>query len=378
LQQPSGAKQTFEILNGLRGVAAIAVASMHLSFYMSFIHPANVAPAVDFFFVLSGFVIAYAYEKQLLGGMTVGRFALARVIRFYPLYFIGLVMGALAMWTYQRPPDQSGFFNHLAFNLFMLPSPFVFDPPNHDLFPLDFTFWSLFFELVANLVYAALLSRLSNRLLGVIIALGFCGLVASGLVAGSLDNGTIRSTFFGGLARVTFSFFAGVGLYRLWLVRPTKVILHPALLFVLLILPMLLKPSAPFGWLYELAVLTLYMPMIVWLGSGSRPTGAWLPTSVALGALSYPLYVIHAPVWTAIRAFNGWQGNTFLHDRAPWSGVFLIVALCVVSWWLDKAVDHPIRRRLSKRLPHRFTRAADPNVENGRRTAAGLPNASDA
>lgn len=371
MQQPSDTKQTFEVLNGLRGVAAIAVASMHLSFYMSFIHPANVAPAVDFFFVLSGFVIAYAYEKRILGGMTVGQFVLARLIRFYPLYLIGLMTGALAMWTYQRPPDQIGFFNHLAFNLLMLPSPFVFDSSNQDLFPLIFTFWSLFFELVANLVYVALLRRLSNNLLAIIIVLGFCGLVASGLVAGSLDNGTIRPTFFGGLARVTFSFFAGVGLYRLWLVRPIKLMLHPAFLFVLLILPMLLKLGAPFGWLYELAVLTLYMPVIVWLGSGSKPAGAWLPTLVALGALSYPLYVIHAPVWTAIRAFNGWQGNTFLHDHAPLSGILLIISLCVVAWWLDKAVDYPIRRQLSKALLHRPTNAADPHVDDAHRTTIG-------
>jgi len=98
--------------------------------------------------------------------------------------------------------------------------PTVFDPSSTALFPLDFTFWSLFFELVANLVYAALAPRLSNRLLGIIVAIGFLGLVASGLVAGSLSNGTLRATFLGGLARVTFGFFAGVRLFRLWLAGP--------------------------------------------------------------------------------------------------------------------------------------------------------------
>jgi peptidoglycan/LPS O-acetylase OafA/YrhL len=362
LASSAESKQPFDVLNGLRGIAAIAVVAMHLSFYLDTLHPANVAPAVDFFFVLSGFVIAYAYERKITGGGRFGWFFTARLIRLYPLYLIGLVMGAAAMWTYQRPPDHVGFYGHLALNLLMLPSSTEFDPTNHDLFPLNFPYWSLFFELVANLVYAALAPRLGNRLLVGIILLGFVGLIASGLVVGSLDNGTLRATFVGGLARVVFSFFAGVGLYRLWLVRPTRLSLHPALLFALLILPLLFKPAAPIGWLYELAVIVLYMPWIVWLGAGSRPTGNWLWVSVALGALSYPVYVIHAPVWTAIRAFNGWQGNTVLHDRAPWSGLVLVAILCAVAWMLDKYVDYPVRLRLSKALLHRRTYAADPGV----------------
>jgi peptidoglycan/LPS O-acetylase OafA/YrhL len=355
-------RDTFDVLNGLRGVAAIAVATMHLSYYLTFLHPANVAPAVDFFFVLSGFVIAYAYGEQLTGEMGVRRFALARIIRLYPVYFIGLAAGALAVWVYQRPADPSGFVSHLALNLFMLPSPFVFDPSSHELFPLDFTFWSLFFEVVANMVYAVLAPRLSNRLLGVIVALGLCGLIASGFVTGSLDNGTLRATFLGGLARVTFGFFAGVGVFRLWLARPARWSLHPAALFVLLVLPLMFKPEPPFGWVYELAVVTVYMPMIVWLGAAARPAGAWLPACVALGALSYPLYVIHPPIWLAVMRFNNWQGNVFLLGHAPWSGIVFVSALCAASWCLDKYLDYPLRRRLSKALVRRSTHAGDPNT----------------
>jgi peptidoglycan/LPS O-acetylase OafA/YrhL len=230
-------------MNGLRGIAAIAVVTMHLSFYLGFLHPANVAPAVDFFFVLSGFVIAYAYERQIVAGLDLRRFVAARLIRLYPLYLFGLAIGAAAMWTYQRPPDAMGFYAHLVLNLLMLPSPSMFDPTNLDLFPLNFTYWSLFLELVANMVYAAVASRLSNRGLAGIILLGFAGLIAAGLTTGSLDNGTVRATVLGGVARVTFGFFAGVGLYRLWLIRPTRIAVHPGLLFVLLILPLMLKPG---------------------------------------------------------------------------------------------------------------------------------------
>ncbi|WP_445191861.1 acyltransferase family protein [Sphingomonas sp. Tas61C01] len=355
--------ETFDTLNGLRGVAAIAVTTMHLSNYFGVLRPAIVSIAVDFFFVLSGFVIAFAYERQMLEGLTAKRFILARVIRLYPLYLLGLILGALAMWTYQRPPTEANFFATLGFNLAMLP--FVaFDPTNVDLFPLNFPAWSLFFELVANLGYALLMPRLTNIRLGMLVALGLLGLILSGLIAGTLDLGTLRPGFLGGLSRVTFSFFAGVGLYRLWLVRPTRWSLHPAILFALLVLPLLFNPQGEGGWLYQLAAVCIYMPCMVWLGAGSKVTGKWRSACVALGALSYPLYVIHAPVWTAVRAFNGWQGNNVLHDYAPWSGLSLTVLLCVVSWWLDRAVDYPVRRWLSGKLLGRTTQAANPEVND--------------
>ena len=353
--------RTFEVLNALRGVAAIAVAAMHFFYYTVPLHPANVAPAVDFFFVLSGFVIAHAYGDQLAGRLGIGRFMLARLIRLYPLYLLGLALGAFAMATYQWLPDGH-FYSQLAFALVMLPGPVAFDHTNPDLFPLNFPCWSLFFELIANLAYAALAPRLSNRALGAIIMLGFVGLVASALVTGSLDNGTVRPTFLGGLARVTFGFFAGVALYRRWCVRPSRFALPPLLLFVLLLLPLCVKPGPPIGGLYELVVVTLYLPGIVWLGASATARRSWLSLCVALGALSYPLYVIHAPVWTEVRAWDNKQFNEVLHGYAPWGGYLLIAGLCLVCWWLDKAVDYPLRRRLSQALIHRSTRAADPSV----------------
>lgn len=358
-----GERPTFDVLNGLRGVAAIAVVNMHMSAYFGIIHPANVAPAVDFFFVLSGFVISYAYDEKLASGLFWNRFFLARIIRLYPLYLVGLILGSLVVWFLEHPISPARFFSTIGMNLFMLPYPLAMDANTTPLFPLNFPAWSLFVELVANLTYAALAPRLGNKLLAMIVCAGFLGLVATGLITGTLDEGTQRLQILGGLARVAFSFFAGVALYRRWRLRPTRFHLHPALLFVLLLLPLMLKPGPPFGWLYELAVLTLYMPAIVWLGSGSRPVGIWLPVSVTLGALSYPLYMIHAPIWMAIRTLEGWQPTSVLIGFAPWSGIMMTAGLCAVAWWLDKAVDYPLRQRLYRLFLHRSTNAADPEVE---------------
>ena len=163
---------TFDVLNGLRGVAAIAVVNMHMSAYFGIVHSANVAPAVDFFFVLSGFVISYAYEGKLASGLFWNRFFVARIIRLYPLYLIGLILGGLVVWFLEHPVNPARFFSTLGLNLFMLPYPLAMDANTTPLFPINFPAWSLFVELVANLVYAALAPRLSNRLLAVIVCAG--------------------------------------------------------------------------------------------------------------------------------------------------------------------------------------------------------------
>lgn len=88
-------KQHFEILDGLRGIAAVAVVIFH---FMEFAVPdysksfiAHAYLAVDFFFCLSGFVIAYAYDNkvQKLGAL---QFLKLRLIRLHPLVIIGSVL----------------------------------------------------------------------------------------------------------------------------------------------------------------------------------------------------------------------------------------------------------------------------------------------
>src|ERR1700761_6040207 len=87
------ARRTFETLNAMRGIAAIGVVLFH---GRALWHGA-VAPhgylAVDIFFMLSGFVIAHAYEERLRLGLSVAEFAKIRIIRFYPLYALGLTLG---------------------------------------------------------------------------------------------------------------------------------------------------------------------------------------------------------------------------------------------------------------------------------------------
>ena len=95
-RRPSSERQHFATLDGLRGIAAIVVVIFHdLSpFDLDSLIP-HAPLAVDFFFCLSGFVVAYAYEKRLLGTMSFADFVAVRIIRLYPLILAGLLLGAV-------------------------------------------------------------------------------------------------------------------------------------------------------------------------------------------------------------------------------------------------------------------------------------------
>ncbi|WP_109808691.1 acyltransferase family protein [Sphingosinithalassobacter portus] len=353
-------RQTFDTLDGMRGIAAFAVAAMHIQWFLGPLHPMIVSVAVDFFFVLSGFVIAYSYEADLKRGYARRSFLLARLIRLYPLFFLGLVLGTISKGLYDFPDNPVTFWGNVICNLFMLPYPLPYPQTYDDLFPLNFPAWSIFYEWIAYILFALLVRHLTNRWLAFVILAGLAALIYTGLTEGTLDRGTWRPSLVGGLARVTFSFFIGVALLRAWQRAPTRIALHPLLLFALMMLPMLWRPdeNTGFAWLYELGIVAVWMPLMVWLGTGSPAKGAWKKICAALGAISYPLYIIHATIYPYIFHYNDPSTPVFFEQNAPWPALVVIMLLGTASWLLAVYVDLPLRRRLSlKLLPRRPSHA---------------------
>ncbi len=338
-------KYSFDVLNGLRGVAAICVVNAHLSDYFAHIKCMNVGLAVDFFFVLSGFVLSHAYGDSLKAGLRAGRFMLMRLVRLYPLYLVGTAIGAAAFWFYGKPAPEH-FAVSSAFGALFLPPPPSLSVNDYNLYPFDFPAWSLFFELIANLVLALIGRRLNNTVLASVIGLSFLGLVAVGLTAGTLDQGVRPMQAAGGLARVMFSFFAGVALYRLWRARPVKLNLHPLIMFVLLVLPLVYMPPKPYEWPYDLAVIVVYFPLLVMFGAQAKAGPAWTAIATVLGAISYPLYVLHVAIWHAIKP----PLDATLEVGAPWTGLAMLTVLLVISWLAEIYLDLPLRRFVGKRL----------------------------
>ncbi len=342
----SPSRTSFETLNGLRGIAAIAVVNAHLEIYFAHIKAPNVGLVVDFFFVLSGFVIAHAYQPRLEAGLGLGRFMGARVARLYPLYLLGLAIGATVLWFNWRSAGDRPFAVSLGAGLVFLPPPPALSSNSYNLFPFNFPAWSLFFELVANLVYGLIARRMGARGLAVIIGLSFLGLAAVGAAKGTLDLGVQPKDALGGLARVMFSFFVGVALRRLWAVWPPRVSLHPVLLFALLVAPLLWAPKGGLLWIYDLAVIALYYPALVLLGASSSAGPRWTAACAGLGLISYPLYVLHVPLWDVLKI----TVDKALIAAAPWSGLAVLAGLLAISWAAEAWLGRPVRAALSRRL----------------------------
>ena len=233
-------KRVFHGLDGLRGVAALFVAMRHTSFFHDLgIHGGFLA--VDLFFVLSGFVIAHAYERRLERGLSAARFLALRYLRLWPVYVLGALLGLVAAFAGALPVQDNlsvGQMIHAApFALMMLPGPHI----TRMLYPVNSVAWSLALELLVNLAYAFLWRPLRDpRVLGAVLAVSAVALAGAAAWFHTLDIGFTWANAWGGAPRVVFSFTAGLAVYRIFQARPWRSTL-PAWA-PLLVLPLLFYP----------------------------------------------------------------------------------------------------------------------------------------
>lgn len=322
-------------LDAMRGVAAIIVVCIHIA--------PHVAPsgymAVDFFFLLSGFVIGKAYQSRLAAGMSFAKFAGLRVIRMYPLYAFGLALGVFTV-VLGLSPSMTGLqlVISVGFNLFMLPSPWTPDAT----FPLNFSAWSLFFELLVNLFFAAVMVKLSLRRLVVLAILSGCWLAWLAVQKGSVDLGPNWPTFLAGLVRTVFTFTLGVVMARLHDAPVRESWFAPLLVFALGGLLLMPAPRS-LRVAYDLFTVCIAAPAVLWLGATYRPPEALRRACEALGDMSYALYAIHIPClalfWHMLWRFN-------LPPFA--SKAVLLVSLVALAWALHRYLDVPVRGVLSR------------------------------
>jgi len=248
----------FLALDALRGVAALIVVLCHTQPFSPWA-PRFGHLAVDIFFLLSGFVLAFNYEPRFRAGFSFAEFIRARIIRLYPLYLLGLVVGIVF------PPKAltvSDIWEATAANLFVLPS---YIPRIYAIFPLNGPFWSLFFEFwVANLLFALLRHRLSWNVLMWLLGCSAVSMLVSEKIYHTFNVGILWVDFIPGFARVIFSFFTGVALSRLY--RKELTLVLPAWS---LILAVPFAMSIPFdgriGQLYELSCVFFAFPLLIHL-----------------------------------------------------------------------------------------------------------------
>ena len=348
---PLSATARFEALDMLRGLAAVLLVVFHAYWTSAEANPWSKAwLGVDLFFALSGFVLAHAYLDRLRTGMPLTTFMKLRLIRLYPLYIAGTLIGAALWWLLQvragEAPDLGLLALTLGWQAAFLPVPPAHCIDGNLFYPLNGPAWSLFFELLINLCLALSARFLRPAVLAAIIAAAAIWLIAVAVNRQTLDVGWSWPTIWDGGARTAFSFFAGVALYRLHLRRKA-----PAVSAWLIAAGLLgwITFGRGQGWLFDLASVFLVFPLLIWFGASA--TGGAMTRRFGLwsGTISYPIYALHVPLLDFYyRALGRLVGNPLpeMQGLAVAGYVFFMIA---VAWCAATYFDVPVRRYLSRR-----------------------------
>ncbi|HEY9542085.1 acyltransferase family protein [Prevotella sp.] len=372
-------KPHYQLLDGLRGVAALLVLWYHVNEgygfagYVNGVSDGSITHfnhgylAVDFFFILSGFVIGYAYDDRWRQGFTNKEFFRRRLIRLHPMVVLGAVIG-LATFLLQGGVKWDGTSVPLSLTMLALLCAMFMIPAfpgssydvrgNAEMFSLNGPAWSLFFEYIGNILYALLLHRLSTKMLGVLTAIlgALLAWFTMGDVAGTGSFGvgwTLDGlNFWGGMLRMMFPYTMGMFLSRIF--KPVKVrgaFWICSLVMVLLFAVPYINGTQPFCWngLFEAACIILVFPVLVWLGaSGTTTDDRSTRICRFLGDISFPLYIIHYPF---MYLFYAWmiRHEAYNFASCPWLSMGVMAGNIVLAYLCLKFFDLPIRQWLNRK-----------------------------
>lgn len=351
----------------MRGIAAMAVALYHTHVILSmkeyggneiFGSLANLGwIGVNFFFVLSGFIILFAHAKDIGDKASLGRYFWRRCARVYPIYWIFLtlfiVMAMRGMGTHGVDLSPRALFS--AYSLFQV----MEAPP----LPLKVA-WTLLLEMKFYLVFATLiLWRRAGVAIMALWALAillrntvepFPDFAALGPDWGLLSIWNINFLF--GLAacwtatRVTnaagpFFFVAGLAMLAYTMAGA------PGQEFAMRMPPLLTQFAICFAAIITGAVLC------------ERRYGWKLPKwNLLLGNASYSIYLVHSAAISAVAGLNMKFGHGHVPPVALFIGVFAIAVTAGV--FVHLFLEQPILRLLRGK-PRARVRQAVPVVATG-------------
>jgi len=361
-------KKHLLILDGLRGIAAIMVLIMHTfemfcggDYHKMLINHGYLA--VDFFFMLSGYVMAHAYDDRW-GTMTVTDFIKRRLIRLHPLIILGMTLGGL-LFFFQEAPLFPNIADTSVWQLVLvtiigfalIPLPTSMDVRGWtEMFPLNGPAWSLWFEYIANILHVFILRKLSNLVLGLLVLLAAIALYyaaiwgeSGDLIGGwSLEPKQLKL----GFTRLLFPYMAGMLLRRMVKLRSGKKTFYLTGILLIAVLSMPRIGGYDDLWkngLYEALVVSIVFPAIVYLGAIGEVKGEFhQKVCTFLGDISYPLYITHFPF---ICIYYAWvaNNNVSLEEGMP-VGILTMLGTIGIAYASLKLYDLPIRKKLAERF----------------------------
>lgn len=360
-------KPHYPILDALRGIAALMVVAFHILEAHATSHLDQIINhgylAVDFFFLLSGFVIGYAYDDRW-AKMSVKDFFKIRVARLQPMVIMGMIVGA-ALFYFQDSVVMDGIsevplWKMLAVMLVGFTLIPVFGSWEirgwTEMHPLNGPGWSLFYEYIANILYALFVRKFSNTLLAILVFSSGCMLIHLGVTSpkGYLAGGWAIDTtqIHIGFSRLLFPFFGGLLLFR---VRKIGKIKNGFLWSTLLLVAILAIPrigGADNLWmngLYETLSVIFLFPLVVLLGASGELTGKFSSRiSKFLGDISYPIYITHYPF---IYLYFAWVYNNKVTLAEAWPiSILIFFASITLAYVCLKLYDEPVRLWLRDKL----------------------------
>lgn len=365
-------RQHYNLLDGLRGVAALMVVIYHIfESWATCVEDQWCNHGylnVDFFFILSGFVVGYAYDKRFESGkISVWQFFKRRLIRLHPLVILGTIFGVIAFAIVGRHAWDGTQTSWLWVILAMLTT-FSLIPSspgspldvrgNGELFSLNGPFWSLFCEYIGNILYGLWLRRLSTKSLTLVVAItGFAlGWYAIGNCSGhghiaggwTMTDGYLPI----GLLSMTFCFSIGLLMSRIF--KPIRIPgafwICSLVIVVLTAMPRVGSIAQPWiNGLYETICVLFLFPAVVWISASGTTTDV-MSTKICKfwGDISYPLYAVHYPLMYILYAWV-WDNNITRAQGWP-QAVTVVIGSILLAYASLHLYDLPIRKWLSKRF----------------------------
>lgn len=394
----AGKAHYFGSLESLRGIAALVVVLFHVSWLTPLYHLGLVRNGylmVDFFFILSGFVICHSYGNKIHTGTDTGRFLWLRIGRLYPLHFV-MIFVALGMECAKYLAEVKygivsvyGAFAATNGYSFVTNLLLVHDWGFNHFPSYNTPSWSISAEFFVNILFCLILfvTKSSRKL--VLVSIAFIAASAAVVIAGDDPGLTTMMDF--GVFRCLIGFFIGVLVYQAY--RALGKMAPPALktgfmadalplVFGLLLVALLsVKETGPSDFLV-LPLVAGFLFFLVRAPGGLADRSLTAKPVSWLGKVSYSIYLVHYPIlWCFLQVTRVILKSPVVTvglEKVPaphWAmatGLLIcaVGTVLVVSHFSYQWIEEPFRKKARKLAFQWFPEAGAPKTSKGPR---GIP-----